>query len=164
MKTKPDLSMPNDELLIHVYLMGARMLDRRGLPAIGYIGDEKWIHQLLARLLRSDRPIRRIRLDLAALFDPDATQADRHLVFAYRKPGRRRHPDLYGFTIAEFILKQVNSGSKREAIFAVAQKKFNLNRSTILKAWKEYKHLAEAALLMEAEGQPSVSGSDQKKE
>jgi hypothetical protein len=151
MKAKSNRSKPNDELLIHYYLMGCGTIDTRGLPAIGYIEDDG-LSRLLVRLLRSDRPIRQIRSDLADLFDPDATQTERRLIFSFRRPGRRRHSDLYGFTIARFILEHVKLGTKREAAFALAQSKFNLNRSTVLKAWSEFKHLAKAAVLIETAG------------
>jgi hypothetical protein len=104
--------------------------------------DEVSARQALARLLRGSGPLdRQLREQLADLLDPSST-ADRTLVFAYRRRGKRAD-HVRTTQIAEHVF-EARKTSTVEVAIADAAEKFDVSEDLAKKVWRRYRPILQA--------------------
>lgn len=133
-----------DEALAIEYL-GSKQSDSDGVVKFTYVkpGSDRETECInaLCRLLRSREEISiGLRWRLATLFDREAPVEARQLVFKRRRRGGPNEPsDARWLAIAIAMAAEIKADHGLESAIAAAVKRYGVDRSTVLRAWRKHK-------------------------
>jgi hypothetical protein len=136
------LTMPGSDLqLATMLLIGFVDRERRRLSNT-YLEkgcpDEVEARRAIARLLRSNHPLRLLRVHLADLFDPDLVSEARTIEFVFRRQGTPTN-HIGNTEIAQNVWGQVKRGVRVTKAISNAANRFALSEDTIKKIWHIYR-------------------------
>jgi len=135
------LAMPGSDVqLATMLLIGFVDSERRRLST-KYLekgcAEEVKARRAIARLLRSNHPLRLLRVHLADLFDPDLASEARTIEFVFRRQGTPTD-HIRNTHIAQYVWRQVKRGVRVTKAQRNAANRFALSEGAIKKIWDIY--------------------------
>ena len=138
-------AMPGSDLqLATMLLIGFVDRERRRLST-KYLEkgcpEEVEARRAIARLLRSNHPLRLLRVHLADLFDPDLVSEARTIEFVFRRQGTPTD-HIRNTDIAQYVKRQLDHGVRVTKAISNAANEFALSEGAIKKIWNIYRPYA----------------------